>query len=124
LSAWLVEHIPEVLPEALRANAMVEEIAGNADLVRIEDAAKTLAVSVRTLQRLAQKYVGLSPLVLIRRRRLQEAADRARTHPGQDLAAVAAAFGYADQAHLAKEFQRILGFTPSNYRRSVRAEGD
>ncbi|PYI67864.1 DNA-binding protein [Arthrobacter livingstonensis] len=118
-SGWLAERIPAVPEEGLLANAMAELIGSRDDVVRIEDAAERLAVSPRTLQRLAKKYVGLSPSALIRRRRLQEAADRSRTHPELDLAAVAAEFGYADQAHLANDFQRFLEFTPSNYRRSV-----
>ncbi|MGO2539630.1 MAG: helix-turn-helix domain-containing protein, partial [Specibacter sp.] len=100
-SQWLLDRIPEVGPEALVANAMAELIAASADVVQVDDAAQQLAVSTRTLQRLAKKYVGLSPSALIRRRRLQEAAKRSRTHPGLGLAEVAAEFGYADQAHLA-----------------------
>lgn len=118
-SQWLLDRIPEVGPEALVANAMAELIAASADVVQVDDAAQQLAVSTRTLQRLAKKYVGLSPSALIRRRRLQEAAERSRTHPGLGLAEVAAEFGYADQAHLANDFQRFLGFTPSSYRRAV-----
>ena len=116
---WLAETIPEPSEEALMANAMADAIANSREIVRSEDAAALLRVSVRTLQRLAEKYVGLSPSVLIRRRRLQEAAERVRTHPDVDLAAVAAEFGYADQAHLAHDFRRVLGITPSSYRRDL-----
>ena len=116
---WLAETIPEPSEEALMANAMADAIANRREIVRSEDAAALLRVSVRTLQRLAEKYVGLSPSVLIRRRRLQEAAARVRTHPDVDLAAVAAEFGYADQAHLAHDFRRVLGITPSSYRRDL-----
>jgi len=123
-AAWLSSQIPKVPDDGLLANAMAELIGSSADVVRIEDAAERLAVSARTLQRLAKKHVGLSPSALIRRRRLQEAADRSRTDPGLEMAAIAAEFGYADQAHLAKDFQRALGFTPSNYRRSVSEDTD
>lgn len=116
VARWLAEQLPEVSDEALLANTMAAKIAGNPDLVRVEDIAEELGVSVRTLQRLAKKYVGLGPSALIRRRRLQEAADRARSRPEMDLARIAAEFGYADQSHLANDFQRFLGFTPSSYR--------
>ncbi len=119
VAGWLAEQLPEVSDEALLANAMAAMIAGNPELVRVEDVAEGLAVSVRTLQRLAKKYVGLGPAALIRRRRLQEAADRTRNHPEVDLAGVAAEFGYADQSHLANDFQRVLGFTPSSYRQNA-----
>ena len=51
--------------------------------------------------------------------RLQEAADRSRTDPAADLAAIAAELGYTDHAHLTNDFQKTLGFAPSTYRRSV-----
>ena len=116
VARWLADQLPEVSEEALLANAMAAMIARTPELVRVEDVAEGLAVSVRTLQRLAKKYVGLGPAALIRRRRLQEAADRARSHPEMDLAGIAAEFGYADQSHLSNDFQRVLGFTPSSYR--------
>jgi AraC-like DNA-binding protein len=53
---------------------------------------------------------------MIRRRRLQEAAQRLREQPDTELAALAAELGYADQAHLAGDFRTVLGFTPSSYR--------
>lgn len=118
-SAWLANTVTEISPEARLANAMAELIAGNPSVVRIEDAAARLSMSTRTLQRLSQKYVGLSPSVLIRRRRLQEAAERTRTQPEADLASIAVEFGYVDQAHLTHDFQKVLGLTPGNYRRAV-----
>ncbi|MFP3579799.1 helix-turn-helix domain-containing protein [Arthrobacter sp. SIMBA_036] len=105
--------------EALLANRMVDLIAAEPELVLMEDVASRLAVSPRTLQRVAKKYVGLSPSALIRRRRLQDAAERARSNPTADLAAIAVELGYADHAHLTNDFRKYLGFTPSGYRRSA-----
>lgn len=109
----------EVSGEGLLANRLMEVIGSDASVVRVEDAASLLAVSQRTLQRVAKKYIGLSPAALIRRRRLQDAAERARLDPTADLAAIAAELGYADHAHLTNDFQKYLGFTPSTYRRVV-----
>jgi AraC-like DNA-binding protein len=118
-TGWLVAEDPEVSEEGLLANAMMDLIGSSAEVTRLEDAAARLFVSPRTLQRVAKKYIGLSPSALIRRRRLQEAADRSRTDPAADLAAIAAELGYTDHAHLTNDFQRTLGFTPSTYRRRV-----
>ncbi|WP_434122571.1 helix-turn-helix transcriptional regulator [Paenarthrobacter nitroguajacolicus] len=98
---------------------MMEVIASEPDVLLLEDVAASLAVSPRTLQRIAGKYVGLSPSALIRRRRLQDAAERTRSDPTADLAAIAAELGYADHAHLTNDFRKYLGFTPSSYRKSV-----
>lgn len=80
LAGWLLDRVPSAMDEALLANAMTEAIANDPELVRIADVAQRLSVSTRTLQRLAVKYVGLSPSALIRRRQLQEAASQLRTH--------------------------------------------
>lgn len=85
-------------------------------VVKVEQAASRLGVSARTPQRLARRYVGLPPGTMIRRRRLQEAAERLRNAPGTDIASVAADLGYADHAHLTADFRGVLGFTPSWYR--------
>lgn len=118
-TGWLVTQSREVSEEGNLANEMMDVIGASPDLTRVEDVAARLFVSPRTLQRVAKRYIGLSPSTLIRRRRLQEAADRSRTDPAADLAAIAADLGYADHAHLTNDFQKFLGFTPSNYRQSV-----
>ncbi|MGO1834950.1 MAG: helix-turn-helix domain-containing protein [Actinomycetaceae bacterium] len=101
------------------ANAMERAVADDASIVRIEDIAGRLGVSVRTVQRLARRYVGLPPLTIIRRYRLQEAAERLRVDPGWTIARVAADLGYADHAHLTADFTATLGVSPSEYRASV-----
>ncbi|MBO0868650.1 MAG: AraC family transcriptional regulator [Micromonosporaceae bacterium] len=116
---WLVEVVPAPDREALLANAMAELIDGDPGVLTVADAAARLHVSPRTLQRLARRYVGLPPAAMIRRRRLQEAAERLRTDPGANLATVAADLGYTDHAHLANDFRSVLGFTLSTYRRRL-----
>jgi AraC-like DNA-binding protein len=53
---------------------------------------------------------------MIRRYRLQEAAQRLREDPSLTISQVAAELGYADHAHLSADFRNVLGFTPSSYR--------
>lgn len=104
------------MTEGRLANAMAGLIDGDATVLQVSDAATRLGVSPRTLQRLARRYVGLTPVAMIRRRRLQEAAERLRNDPDANIAAVAADLGYRDHAHLAGDFRAVLGFTPSTYR--------
>ncbi|NCT92567.1 AraC family transcriptional regulator [Cellulomonas sp. APG4] len=119
--AWLGDRVPEPDAEALTANALADVVSSDSAVLRVEDAAAAVGVSVRTAQRLARRYVGLSPLAMIRRRRLQEAAERVRLEPGAVLADVAADLGYADHAHLTRDFRDVLGMTPTAYRsRSAR----
>jgi AraC-like DNA-binding protein len=113
---WLDDTLPAPGAEALLANRMADLIDGDASVQQVTQAAKRLDVSVRTLQRLARQYVGLPPAAMIRRRRLQEAADRLRREPSIGIAAVASDLGYADHAHLAADFRSVLNFSPSAYR--------
>ena len=62
----------------------------------------------------AHRRIGLTPKWLIQRRRLQEAAERLRTH-GTSLAEVAAALGYADQPHFSRDFSAVTGMTPGEF---------
>lgn len=119
MSRWLVDRAGAPTDAELQANAMVERLMTDADLRTAEQAATGMAVSLRTLQRLTHRHVGLPPLALIRRRRLQEAAQRLREEPGTDLAALAADLGYADHAHLTGDFREVLGIVPSGYRRTI-----
>jgi AraC-like DNA-binding protein len=111
-------------PDGVLANRMEEVVAGDRDIVRVEQLAERLGVGVRAVQRLAQRSVGLPPLTIIRRYRLQEAAQRLRDDTDVTIAQVAADLGYADHAHLTSDFRRVLGLTPTGYRRDPDSRAD
>lgn len=119
VEAWLVDSVGAAVaqdPEARAAQRLVDLADGDPQLLRVDDLAARLSMSTRTAQRLARTHVGMSPAAMIRRRRLQEAAERVRADPTTELATIAADLGYADHAHLTREFRRVLGFTPTQYR--------
>lgn len=118
-TAWLAERMGPPDAHAALANEMEDTIQTDPGIVRVDDIAQRLHVSVRTVQRLALRYVGLSPLAMIRRYRLQESAQRLRADPSLTVARVAADLGYADHAHLTSDFRRVLGTTPHAYRRAL-----
>lgn len=121
---WLRDRVGPVPEEARVANRMAELAASDPEITTVAELASRLAVSERTLHRLADRYVGLTPYVLIRRRRLQEAAQDLRAIPEDPLAEVAARHGFADQAHFGREFRRALGMTPAAYRTEARARAE
>ena len=116
---WLRSRLGEPSDEALLANCLVEAAESDSALRTVADLAEYLNVSTRTVQRLASKFVGVSPAFLIRRRRLQEVVEKLRRHPDLDLTELAHESGYADHAHLTRDFRTTLGFTPSGYRSSL-----
>ena len=118
-SDWLAARVGAVEAPARQANALMDVLMGERAVLTPEEAAARLAVSVRTLQRMTHRHVGLSPGAMIRRRRLQEAAQRVREEPDVDLASIAAELGYADHAHLTRDFRAVLGIAPREYRSEV-----
>ena len=99
-----------------QAERLIELAAADPGVVDVPGLAAGLGMSVRAVQRLAKQYIGLSPLRIIRRYRLQEAALRLRQNPDLTVARVAAELGYADQSHLAADFRTTLGLSPRDYR--------
>lgn len=79
------------------------------------------AVTERSLQRMTARRLGLTPRWLVQRPRLHEAAARLRRGES-DLAGLAAYLGYADQAHLSREFKTVTGSTPGSFRATARIE--
>lgn len=116
---WLTANLPPPDEAALLANRLEDIVGSERAITRVEHLAERLHLSVRSVQRLTERHFGLPPLTIIRRYRLQEAAQRLREDPAVTVAAVAADLGYADHAHLTSDFRLILGFTPSTYRRGL-----
>jgi AraC-like DNA-binding protein len=111
------EHLATFLPvdaEGAFVNDVVEAVETTPGLLRVDDLCEQFDVAERTLQRILHKRVGITPKWLIRRRRLQEAADRLRDH-GADLAGIATDLGYADQAHFTRDFRAATGLTPGRF---------
>ncbi|MGN0113085.1 MAG: helix-turn-helix domain-containing protein [Cellulosimicrobium funkei] len=87
----------------------------------VGDLADVVGTSARSLQRLFAASVGVSPKWVLQRHRVHLAADLLAADPGQDLAALATAVGYYDQAHLGADFARATGVTPGAYARRCAA---
>ena len=55
---------------------------------------------------------------MIRRNRLLDASDLLAKGSDVDLASLAQALGYYDQAHFTTDFEKLVGKPPADYRRS------
>nr|WP_246232144.1 helix-turn-helix transcriptional regulator [Nakamurella aerolata] len=124
LAATLAELVAAADPRRL---ATAREVAGIARAAEVDrsirsavELARPAGLSVRTLQRLFAEYAGASPTWVIRRYRLIDAAERVRAGESVVWADVAAELGYADQAHLTRDFSRALGSPPSAYQQAQR----
>lgn len=117
----LIQRRPaELLAEAREMTEVARLAEHDRTVRRVDDLAAAAGVSKRTLQRLFDQHVGASPSFVIRRWRIIDAVEEARRAGGDvgawdGWATVAAGLGYADQAHLSRDFKRHLGVAPADY---------
>ena len=115
LDAFLLSLAPRPDPQAELAMACVDRIRTDRTIRRVADFARAEGMSVRLLQRLFAAYVGVGPKWVILRYRFHEALERAETERAVDWAGLAADLGYADQAHLVRDFTATVGVPPTAY---------
>jgi AraC-like DNA-binding protein len=80
---------------------------------RVAELGDRLGISERQLRRRFADAVGYGPKTLARILRFQRFLGLAANAPDPDLAGLAFAAGYADQAHLTRECVRLAGRTPA-----------
>ena len=121
-AAAFARHIAGLGPVPGRDLIMVQRavdlLVNDPSVNRVRDVTRPLRISERSLQRLFAEYLGLTPGWVLRRGRLHAAAERLANLAGRHsapLAAVAAEFGYADQAHLTNDFRRFIGMPPATW---------
>jgi AraC-like DNA-binding protein len=98
-------------PRVLAALDLLQ--AGSGD--GIAGLAAALGVTERMLRRDLLAWTGLAPKALARILRFQSALSRLRG-AADPLALLALDAGYADQAHMTREFRRLAGMPPSQAR--------
>ena len=118
---FLAARAPAERQPGERISAIVERIAAQPALLRVDELSRDLSLSPRHLQRLFADQVGVSPKWVIRRYRIYEAAGRAAEGVDVNWADLAADLGYSDQAHLTREFTAAVGLPPAAYARRCAA---
>ena len=105
------------------ANAFASQrqpaIAAIRHIDSVEELARLTRLSTRQLQRICAKETGMAPRSYLRLLRFRTAVSGIQS-PEAALADTAAASGYADQAHMTREFQSLAGLPPGRARRRAR----
>ncbi|WP_236413528.1 MULTISPECIES: helix-turn-helix domain-containing protein [unclassified Paenibacillus] len=96
-------------------NQIIDHMEGNREITKVEQLGQCFDISLRQLQRLFSKYVGVNPKSVIRLFRLQNAAEAMDLGQVTDLARLSVELGYHDQAHFSKDFKTVIGKTPERY---------
>lgn len=103
--------------QAELAARIVRETMNNREIIKVEQLSDHTGLSIRQLQRLFHKYIGVTPKWVIKRFRLQEAAERIEQDESARWTELAIQLGYFDQAHFIKDFKSVLGQSPAAYKR-------
>ena len=83
--------------------------------VSVGEVAALTGLSQRTLRREVQAAVGLAPKPLARVFRFRRSLQLRKADRSLSLAALALEAGYADQAHMTREFRELGGFAPARF---------
>ena len=121
VEAFLCARLPETDANVTLVNRVVDCITAERRITRVDDVAGAFGISKRSLQRLFSQYVGVSPKWVIRRCRLQEAAEQLASGAAQDSAKLALELGYFDQPHFIRDFRAVIGRSPAEYARQNEA---
>jgi len=115
VEAFLTALEPAPDPGIALATRAVALAHADPHVARTAELAERVELSPRSLERLFRRYVGVSPKWVIRRFRIHEACERAKTGVAPGWAALATELGYFDQAHFIRDFKAQVGRTPSEY---------
>jgi AraC-like DNA-binding protein len=116
-SAFLGACLPPMAEAVTRVGEIVDGICVDQGIRTLEDAATRWSMSVRSLQRLFNDYVGIGPKWVINRYRMHEALARLDEGGTVDWVALALELGYFDQAHFIRDFKALVGCSPAQYTR-------
>ena len=94
--------------------SITQSIESKQGLISVDHVADQHNVSLRTLERIFSKTVGISPKEFISIIRFQHAAKKLRQAKSElNLLQIATDMGYYDHSHFTREFKRYSGLAPS-----------
>ena len=83
-----------------------------------------LSVSRRRIEQRFKNEIGISPRVFQRTIKINCIIQTLFNQPSLPLTSLAYRFGYADQSHMIREFNRFSGYSPKAFLKKSRPDGD
>lgn len=97
-----------------RINQIIEKIAADRSVTKVDNLVSLFDINKRTLQRLFYIYVGINPKWVIRKYRLHEVLDKLE-NGCVDVQDIINELGYSDQSHFIRDFKAVVGKPPSRH---------
>jgi AraC-like DNA-binding protein len=94
---------------------VIAAMLGDRSLLKVAQVGQECGVGTRSLQRLFDRYVGVSPKWVLSRYRMHDVVTDLDAGYGGSLADLAAKYGWFDQAHFTREFTDLVGVPPRAY---------
>ena len=91
---------------------VIAAMLADRSLLRVAEVEERCGVGTRTLQRLFERYVGVTPKWVLSRYRMHDVVTDLDAGYGGSLADLAAKYGWFDQAHFTREFTDLVGVPP------------
>jgi AraC-like DNA-binding protein len=107
---------PRMPERPARSTALATRMEAEPSAYTVARAAAELGLGERALEKLFRNEVGVGPKEVLRRYRLQSAAERLARPDAPACGDLALELGYADQAHFIKDFKAVVGRPPMAYR--------
>ncbi len=116
----LLEQLPKERNPILDIPPYIEQHIS--EPLRVEDLAARCGLSYPWFAKCFHEYFGISCKQFIVRIRI-EAAEQYLVYSDLDLAAISSRTGFTDSSHMVKDFHRINGMTPGQYRSMMKNQG-
>lgn len=113
--AWFTAVDPRRPESAELVDEAVRLIADDHGLTRVDEVAAALHVTVRTLQRRFDRYLGIGPKWVLQRCRIQDALAVIESGGQVDWSDLARRLGFTDQSHFVGSFTAQVGVPPGRY---------
>jgi AraC-like DNA-binding protein len=97
---------------------VVRHIVADRRVMRVDQLTEHFEVTMRTLQRHFERYLGVGPKWVIQRRRLHDALAEIDSGRRIDWSVLAHELGFVDQAHFVHTFSDVVGQPPTAYERT------
>lgn len=114
LNKFFGRFVEPVTAQQTQVVRLLECIKNSGEIYTVAQLAQRADLSVRSLQRLFNQYIGLSPKWLLRKYRLHEALEELEANT-LTMIELATQLEYTDQSHLIRDFKDILGMSPAQY---------
>ncbi len=100
-----------------RTKEIIASFESNSGMVLLKEVYSSYGINERWLQRLFQKFLGISPSTFLRLSKFHNLLYNFEHKGSSSLTDLSYQYNYADQSHLIKEFKYFCGNSPLKFRK-------